>query len=50
MGRAVTRLGDTLARALDVLVMHGPAEALRRGVAALLLWAMRGWWRCSGCR
>lgn len=31
-------------RALEVLIMHGPLEALRRGLFALLVWAMRGWW------
>jgi hypothetical protein len=40
----VRRLGDAIARALDVLVMHGPLELLRRALVALLVWSMRGWW------
>jgi hypothetical protein len=40
----VRRIGDAIARALDVLVMHGPLELLRRALAALLEGAMRGWW------
>jgi hypothetical protein len=40
----VRRISDAIARALDVLVMHGPLELLRRALAALLVWSMRGWW------
>jgi hypothetical protein len=40
----VRRISDAIARALDVLVMHGPVELLRRALVALLLLAMRGWW------
>ena len=31
-------------RALYVLLVHGPIEALRRGLFALLVWCSRGWW------
>lgn len=40
----MTRLGDAIARGIDVAIMHGPAEALRRLAGALLVRAMRGWW------
>lgn len=33
-----------LARALAVLLMHGPVELLRRIAGALLDRAMRSWW------
>ncbi len=32
-----------LGRALDVLLTHGPVEALRRALDAPA-WAFRGWW------
>jgi hypothetical protein len=33
-----------MSRAIYVLLVHGPVEALRRAPFALLVWAMRGWW------
>jgi hypothetical protein len=44
MGGAVRRVRLALARGLDVLLIHGPVELLRRGFDALLDRAMRGWW------
>ena len=38
------RVRRALARALDVLLSHGPVELLRRIGDALLGWAFRGWW------
>lgn len=38
------RLGNAIARAIDILIMHGPVELVRRGLVALLGWALRGWW------
>lgn len=38
------RIGNALARGIDVVIMHGPLELARRGLVALLVWAMRGWW------
>lgn len=40
----MTSLRLALARALDVLLMHGPLELVRRALDALLGRAVRGWW------
>lgn len=38
------RLRLALADALDILLMHGPLEFVRRGLDALFGWTIRGWW------